>query len=205
MSNASFSFRKDDDDLKEYYESLPNASETIRRLLRDHRDGVIARADERSAEIDDEVADINEQIDDLKDRRTDLKDERARLEETKEKRADLTNALAGEAVELFGGIVTIHPDDREKNLGKRATVSEDVWRAVLENVDLHHFDKFDGRVTGGHVEADLRDAEFNADVVLDDSGALSGATVTDDDAAEYLAGLSEREREEIRRVVNEFR
>lgn len=201
MPNESFYIPDNDEDLQEYVQSLPNKSEVIRRTLRQHKEGAIARADERIGEIDDELDDIEAKMDGLRARRKELKDERARLEEQQESHEDETDSLVEETVSMFEAMVSTLPDERRRYLPNRPeNVPERVWTAVEDEVDIHHFDNATGNVRGEHVEDDLQAAGFDVDEVLGEFGKVEG-----EEAVDYLHSLTDREREEIEAAVNEVR
>lgn len=201
MSNESFYIPDHEDDLAEYTDSLPNKSEVIRRLLREHKNGEVARANERIAEIEEELEAVEEEIEELEARKNELKSEKARLAEQREKRDDVATGI----VELAEELVTIEPDIRETAAKRIASdVPAPLVGDILETVDIHYYDA-DGGVSGAIAHGDMVIDDLDEDGVdtKDLVGGEGAVSIPDGHPADdVLQGLTTREWEAIQEVAD---
>lgn len=201
MPNDTFYIPERDEELQEYVDSLPNKSEVIREMLKQHRDGQLARSEERIEEIDERLGEIDEEEAALEEEKVELRDERARLKEMDEKRSAAKDNLVENTLEVVESTVQIPVGDREKRpqyaKAKTNTVPVDIIDAVFENVDVHIID--DGRVHGERVEEDIEEDGFDADDIPD------YGSIENEELVEHLQGLTSREKEEIEEVIEDVR
>lgn len=183
------------DDVEPNLDKIPSGSksEVINKALRQYFAGADANRDARIEELEEKREKYDERAREAEEERQAVEQELASLREAKKAEENSQSTQTEEVVALFESVVSTAPKDRETRLARRAGgVPEETWRAVLDGVDIHFFD--DGKVKDEDPTSIVAEAGYDAESVL---GGAMGNEVTDDNARDDLAGLTERERTEV--------